>query len=204
MCTQSCLAATLIKRAHGANKSFFVFFGFIPMKKSQRSTKILLGSFRTVPRPFELFSLFDALRGFDLHQIPSTKELTCLFWLEKGFQSFFPHKVFGFFISYCYNVMCTALGFAVSPSSNQRLRCSRQYPMNTHTTPTNVASLPKWLPTWEVLMLTLSASGICIRTVVVLGRARRHNSKMTTGSQERTAHIRLFSAASRIQRAIST
>lgn len=36
MCTQSCLAATLIKRAHGANKSFFVFFGFIPMQKSQR------------------------------------------------------------------------------------------------------------------------------------------------------------------------
>jgi hypothetical protein len=87
------LRPPLIKRAHGANKCFFVFFGFIPMQKSQRERKAhtrrqlsltymyiqSLGSSRTVPRPLELFSLFDALRGFDLHQIPSTKELTCLF-----------------------------------------------------------------------------------------------------------------------------
>jgi len=37
MCTQSNLAASLIKRAHGANKKLFCeFFGFFPMSKEQR------------------------------------------------------------------------------------------------------------------------------------------------------------------------
>ena len=67
--------------------------------------------------------------------------------------------------------------------------------MNTHTTPTNVASLPKWLPTWEVLMPTLSASAICIRTVVVLGRARCHKLENDHRSaRENSPHTPVFSS----------
>ncbi len=85
MCTQSSLAASLIKRAHGANKKLFCeFFGFFPMSKEQRKEgrqrrlPLSLYSSTLFRGPMSICTLSDALRGFDLHLIPSTKELTCL------------------------------------------------------------------------------------------------------------------------------